>query len=210
MSFSDHKITQFTHRISELADQPNMPADELKARFDACPEQLRVSLNAVCDEAAALDSKVGSIIAKTFDGVIEKSMLSDELQDEIAAKSEEASVAERLATEATARESADSALSTRVSSLENQVPQRAQIYFLSYTGTQGDRTFTLSFVPKMVIVSCHDYSDTVPTAPVAVAQGQTVYYSKNEVASLSGTILRLTAYGGHNTLNKSYAILALA
>ena len=47
MSFSDHKITQFTHRISELADQPNMPADELKARFDSSPEELRQSVNGI-------------------------------------------------------------------------------------------------------------------------------------------------------------------
>ena len=33
MSFSDHKITQFTHKIADLPDQPNMPADELKKRM---------------------------------------------------------------------------------------------------------------------------------------------------------------------------------
>ena len=42
MSFSDHKITAFTHRIADLPDQPNLPADELKARFDSSPEELRV------------------------------------------------------------------------------------------------------------------------------------------------------------------------
>ena len=42
MSFTDHKITQFVHRIVDLPDQgPNLPADELKARFDSSPEELR-------------------------------------------------------------------------------------------------------------------------------------------------------------------------
>ena len=72
MSFSDHKITQFTHRISELADQPNLPADELKARFDSSPEELRQGLNAVCDDAQTLSNKVDNIITQTFEGVVDK------------------------------------------------------------------------------------------------------------------------------------------
>ena len=65
MSFSDHKITQFTHRISELADQPNMPADELKARFDSSPEELRQSVNGICDDAARLEARVEGIVVET-------------------------------------------------------------------------------------------------------------------------------------------------
>ena len=34
MSFSDHKITAFQHKITDLPDQPSLPANELKARFD--------------------------------------------------------------------------------------------------------------------------------------------------------------------------------
>ena len=56
MSFTDHKITQFQHKIADLADQPTLPPDELKSRFDACPEELRQSLNAVCDDAARLEA----------------------------------------------------------------------------------------------------------------------------------------------------------
>ena len=51
MSFTDYKITQFTHKIADLPDQPNMPADELKARFDSSPEELRRSVNGICDDA---------------------------------------------------------------------------------------------------------------------------------------------------------------
>ncbi len=58
MSFSDHKITAFTHKIADLPDQPNLPADELKGRFDSSPEELRQSLNSICDDADALTIRV--------------------------------------------------------------------------------------------------------------------------------------------------------
>ncbi|HIX10394.1 MAG TPA: hypothetical protein H9739_02280 [Candidatus Agathobaculum pullistercoris] len=85
MSFSDHKITQFTHRITELPDQPNLPADELKARFDSSPEELRTAHNAVCDDAQTLSDKVESIITQTFEGTIDREMLSDELEADLTA-----------------------------------------------------------------------------------------------------------------------------
>ena len=83
MSFSDHKITAFIHKIADLPDQPNLPADELKARFDSSPEELRAAHNAVCDDADRLEARVAGIVAATFGDSIDKSMLSDELQDEI-------------------------------------------------------------------------------------------------------------------------------
>ena len=81
MSFSDHKIASFTHRIADLPDQPNLPADELKARFDSSPEELRTAHNAVCDDAQTLSNKVDSIITQTFEGVVDKSMLAESLAD---------------------------------------------------------------------------------------------------------------------------------
>ena len=87
MAFSDHKIAAFTHKITDLPDQPNLPADELKARFDSSPEELRQAHNALCDDADRLDDRVSGIIAETFGDTISKSMLSDELQDEIDALS---------------------------------------------------------------------------------------------------------------------------
>ena len=150
MSFSDHKITQFAHRISELADQPNMPADELKARFDACPEQLRVSLNAVCDEAAALDTRVDGIITGSFSGAVSESMLAPELIDKLNAKADQTAVEAETAS----RQSADSALSTRVSKLESSVPQKARIVYGTYTGDGTENRFvSLGFRPRLVIIS---------------------------------------------------------
>ena len=194
MSFSDHKITQFTHRISELADQPNLPADELKARFDACPEELRTAHNAVCDDAAILESKVENIITETFDGVIEKSMLSGSLAAELDAKAVESSVASRIAAEQTARESADSSLqsqlSSQISSVNNTVAQKCRIFTGSYTGndTYG-RTISLGVTPKALIMAPFSGQSMV-----MMLQGTTCTNSSADVATLSGSKVTI-----HNT-----------
>ena len=88
MSFTDHKITAFAHKIADLPDEPQIPAAELKSRFDACPEELRQSLNAVCDDAARLEARVEGIVVDTFGDTIDKEMLSDELAADVAWKSD--------------------------------------------------------------------------------------------------------------------------
>ena len=154
MSFTDHKITQFAHRVADLPDEPQIPADELKSRFDACPEELRQSLNAVCDDAARLEARVEGIVAETFGDTIPKSMLSNELQDELDAKAVETSVAERIAAEATAREDADTAL-------QATLLQRCEVYIGTYVGLSEEnnlgtvnvpQTITLGFRPKAVLI----------------------------------------------------------
>ena len=153
MSFTDHKITQFVHRIVDLPDQPNLPADELKARFDSSPEELRQAVNGICDDATTLSGKVDSILAETFDGVVEKSMLSEALADEIDAKAVETSVASRFTAEQTARESADTALDTRVDALETELPQKCEVYIGTYTGNgAASQLITLGYKPALVLV----------------------------------------------------------
>ena len=151
MAFSDHKIAAFTHKITDLPDQPNLPADELKARFDSSPEELRQAHNALCDDADRLDDRVSGIIAETFGDTISKSMLSDELQDEIDAKAEAAD----LTAETTARESADTALDTRVDALEEAMPEKIEMYYGQYNDNNGGNSYvtvTLPFTPKAVLV----------------------------------------------------------
>ena len=146
MAFSDHKIAAFTHKITDLPDQPNLPADELKARFDSSPEELRVAHNALCDDADRLDDRVSGIIAETFGDTISKSMLSDELADELDAKAVETSVASRI-----------NALDTRVDTLETTVPQKCECFFGTYTGTgPANRNITVTDDTKAVIL--HDTS----------------------------------------------------
>lgn len=156
MSFSDHKITQFTHRISELADQPNMPADELKARFDSSPEELRQSVNGICDDADRLETRVSGIIAETFGDTIDKSMLSTELAAELDAKATQNALSEVSAdvtAEAAVRESGDSALSGQISSLQTTVAQRARVVYGTYTGNGTEnRAVSVGFAPKLVYI----------------------------------------------------------
>ena len=142
MSFTDHKITSFQHKIADLADQPTLPPDELKARFDACPEELRVAHNAVCDDAARLEARVEGIVVETFGDTIPKSMLSDELQDELDAKATQSA----LSAETAARE----ALDDRVTDVETQ---KCEIYCGTYTGNEQSSQFiSLGFTPKAVLV----------------------------------------------------------
>ena len=149
MSFSDHKITAFTHRIADLPDQPNLPADELKARFDSSPEELRQSVNGICNDAARLEARVEGIVVDTFGDTIDREMLSEELAAELDAKATQAG----LAAEQQARE----ALSGRVSALESAVPQKSEMYFGTYTGTGSyPRTLSIGFTPKAVIIGHKD------------------------------------------------------
>ena len=153
MSFSDHKITAFTHRIADLPDQPNLPADELKARFDSSPEELRESVNGICDDAAELKGRVDSIITQTFEGTIDKSMLSTELAAELDAKAVESSVASRITAEQTVRENADTSLNTRVTTLETEMPQKCEVYIGTYTGNgAASQLITLGYKPALVLV----------------------------------------------------------
>ena len=141
MSFTDHKITQFAHRVADLPDEPQIPAADLKSRFDACPEELRQSLNAVCDDAARLEARVEGIVVDTFGDTIDKEMLSDELAAELDAKATQTA----LSAEAAARESADDALQTAVA-------QKCEVYCGTYTGNgAAERTISLGFTPKAVL-----------------------------------------------------------
>ena len=149
MSFSDHKITAFQHKITDLPDQPSLPANELKARFDSSPEELRQAVNGICDEASRLEARVEGIVMDTFGDTIDREMLSEELAAELDAKATQVG----LAAEQQARE----ALSGRVSALENAVPQKSEMYFGTYTGTGSyPRTLSIGFTPKAVIIGHKD------------------------------------------------------
>ena len=143
MSFSDHKITQFTHKITDLPDQPSLPANELKARFDSSPEELRQAVNGICDEASRLEARVEGIVVDTFGDTIDREMLSEELAAELDAKATQAA----LTSETTA-------LKNRVSSLEQAMPKRAQVIYGTYTGDGTEnRLISLGFKPYLVILA---------------------------------------------------------
>ena len=204
MSFSDHKITQFAHKIADLPDQPNLPADELKARFDSSPEELRQSVNGICDDADRLENRVDGIIAETFGDTIDKSMLSNELAAELDAKAIETSVASRIAAEQAARIAADTALEQ---GLGQQISQKCAMYFGAYYGDgQSQRLIDLGFQPTAVLLFNDEGSSrneegsfgglALPNRPVVngvnyvvriVAQGFNVYKNNGSETNESGT-----------------------
>ena len=203
MSFTDHKITQFVHRIVDLPDQPNLPADELKARFDSSPEELRQAVNGICDDATTLSGKVDSILAETFDGVVEKSMLSEALADELDAKAVETSVASRFTAEQTAREAADSALSTRVTTLESTVPSKVEVYAGSYTGNNtNSRSVYLGFQPRCLILRGWNNA-----SEVCFIAGENISLDAISFTSTGFTLNECNTYAT-NRLTAPYAYLA--
>ena len=148
-SFSANKSTQISHKTTDLPNLPSLPANELKARFDSSPEELRQAVNGICDEASRLEARVEGIVVDTFGDTIDREMLSEELAAELDAKATQVG----LAAEQQARE----ALSGRVSALENAVPQKSEMYFGTYTGTGSyPRTLSIGFTPKAVIIGHKD------------------------------------------------------
>ena len=202
MSFSDHKITAFTHKIADLPDQPNLPADELKARFDSSPEELRQSVNGICDDAARLESRVSSIIAETFGDTIDKEMLSDELAAELDAKATQAA----LSDEAGARTQSDDVLADRLTANETLTAQKCEIYCGSYAGSwDGDsshsntKTVSLGFQPKAVIISSSNASNIAgygaTLAHIAVGDAASPYVSITSTGFQVSRYMNLSANG---------------
>ena len=151
MSFSDHKITAFQHKITDLPDQPSLPANELKARFDSSPEELRQAVNGICDEASRLEARVEGIVVDTFGDTIDREMLSEELAAELDAKAEQ-----------TALTGVDSRLQSAEATLQAhtaQLAQKAEVYFGTYTGDgAASRLINIGFTPKAVMVMCGGYA----------------------------------------------------
>ena len=214
MSFSDHKITAFTHRIADLPDQPNLPADELKERFDSSPEELRQGLNAVCDEGDALtarvdqhDTKISQIAMDKFpNDTIEEKNLHHDLAAKLNAKAEQTA----LSAETAAREDADDALQTAVS-------QKCEVYVGSYIGDgAAQRTISLGFTPKAVLTIFSNgctanpaqayYYGGLALAGYPVSLGSTNIVS---VVENGFQVYHISGYNGDsNTTNWKYYYLA--
>ena len=140
MSFADHKITEFTHRITDLPDQPTLSPRELKARFDSSPEELRQAHNAVCDEGERLSARVEGIVTDTFGDTIDREMLSHELAAELDAKAEQ-----------TALDAEAAALQAQLDEHTDVLAQKVEVYLGTVAGSEGAQTIDLPFVPKAVI-----------------------------------------------------------
>lgn len=181
MSFSDHKIEAFTHKISDLPDQPNMQPEELKAHFDSSPEELRQALNALCDALAAqtaaadigfaqtagvpettvqeaienVQSQVTeAIIGSIPSGSITGDKLAQDVRDRFSA------IESAATAESSARASADSQMQSQISAQNTRLgtveTQKCEIDFTTFEGDgTTNRLVSLGYRPKAVLVTAN-------------------------------------------------------
>lgn len=171
--FTERKIEKFTKTVGGLPDQPNIEPQALKNWFDAAPEELRQSLNAVCEDGATLESRVNGIVERTFAGSVSESMLDDALAGKLSGKAEGSA----LTAEQSARADADAALDGRMSTAEGTLSTvqtalaaKCEVVFGTYNGmgTTTTQTISLGFYPLAVLIMAGQstYSETtrIPTA----------------------------------------------
>ena len=189
MSFTDHKITQFVHRIVDLPDQPNLPADELKARFDSSPEELRQAVNGICDDAGALESRVDGIVEGSFAGAVTEALLAPELAAKLNGAATTAAVTAQVSAETTARTAADASLQDQIDDIS---AQSCQLYVGSYRGTGTEsKTVTLGWKPRVVLIM--QYSFLISTSAGTVTGG--MFFNNNPLISGSNVGAELTSTG---------------
>ena len=173
MAFSEHKINEFTNRIAELADQPNMLPDELKQYFDSSPEELRQALNALCDALTAATAAADIGFAQTA-GVPESTVLEaiEIVQAQVTAaiigsidmdtraqdvRNRFTSIESAATSEAGTRASADTNLQNQINAHTTQIAAKCELYFGSYTGDgTSSRLISLGFAPKAIICAQSD------------------------------------------------------
>ena len=128
--FSERKIESFEQRVSDLPDTPALSAAALKARFDACPEELRAALNGVCDDGKALEDRINAYRAQTFAGEITENMLDTPLSTKSNAKAEQSDM----------------------TAMQTSLAHKCELYCGAYTGDGADsQMISLGFTPKAVL-----------------------------------------------------------
>ena len=174
MSLSDQKLTGFSKKITQLADQPNMQPQELKAYFDSSPEELRQAHNGLCDALCASDAAAGlgfarsagvpadtvqaavenvqqqitdAVLGNIPSGSVDGDKLAQDVRDRFTA------IESAAAAEASARASADSQMQSLLSTHTTQIASKCEVYIGTYTGNDAaERTISLGFTPKAVLV----------------------------------------------------------
>lgn len=196
-------IPAFAEPITGLPDTPTCAAAELKRRFQAPADEVRAAHNALAEAHETLDEKVAGIIAETFEGVIDKTMLAPELADELDAKATQ----NALSSEETARKNADNALSSRVSSLEESVPKRARLAYGTYDGDDTDgRTFTLGFKPYFVIISCQYFVQfELPNVSLKTRQSDPFRLGDSHLTSTGFTVSKSDCISGALNSNPNHS-----
>ena len=174
MSLSDQKLTGFSKKIMQLADQPNMQPQELKAYFDSSPEELRQAHNGLCDALCASDAAAGlgfarsagvpadtvqaavenvqqqvrdAVVGNIPSGSVDGDKLAQDVRDRFAA------IESAAANEASTRASADSQMQSLLSTHTTQIATKCEVYVGTYTGDGAEsRTIPLTFTPKALLL----------------------------------------------------------
>ena len=225
MSFSDHKIEAFTHKISDLPDQPNMQPEELKAHFDSSPEELRQALNALCDALAAqtaaadigfaqtagvpettvqeaienVQSQVTeAIIGSIPSGSITGDKLAQDVRDRLT------NIENSVTSEAGTRASADSSMQSQISALSTT---KCEVYCGFYTGDGTEnRTISLSKTPRAVLVMTNGgemylANSNATYGGLAVTDSPVIYqYDYQQAVKIVSNGFEVTIGGSYNCL----------
>ena len=171
MSFEPQKLSTFSKKIVDLADQPNMQPHELKEYFDSSPEELRQSHNGLCDAltaktaASALGfSRTAGVPADTVQAAVENvqqqlnaavmgnipsgSVTGDKLAQDV--RDRFTAIENAAKSEVSTRQSTDSSLQSQVSALSLG---KCEVIAGTYVGdSQPVRLISLGRKPKAVYV----------------------------------------------------------
>ena len=160
MDFAGNKLNDFTHKIIDLRDQPNMQPDDLKAYFDSSPDEVRQAHNGLCDAlttgttAATAAANIGfqrtaAVPADTVQAAVENvqsqldaavmgnipsgSVDSDKLAQDV--RDRFVTIESKAASEASTRASADTNLQNQINTHTSQIASLSANKCEIYTGT---------------------------------------------------------------------------
>ena len=178
MDFAANKLNNFTHKIIDLRDQPNMQPDDLKAYFDSSPEEVRQAYNGLCDTLGNAEAASGigfqrtaAVPADTVQAAVENvqsqldaavmgnipsgSVDGDKLAQDV--RDRFAKIESTAASEASTRASADQNLQNQINTHTSQIASlsanKCEIYTGQYTGNgAATQDINLGFQPKAVLV----------------------------------------------------------
>lgn len=176
MDFTTNKLNNFTHKISDLRDQPNMQPSELKAYFDSSPEEVRQAHNGLCDAltmattqpSAAANiafQRTAGVPADTVQAAVENvqaqldeavmgnipsgSVTGDKLAQDV--RDRFAAIESAAAAEASTRTSGDNNLQSQINTHSVQIAGKCEIVLGTYTGDgTTERFINLGFTPKAI------------------------------------------------------------
>ena len=182
MDFAANKLNDFTQKIIDLRDQPNMQPDDLKAYFDSSPEEVRQAYNGLCDTLGSAEAASGigfqrtaAVPADTVQAAVENvqsqldaavmgnipsgSVDSDKLAQDV--RDHFTTIETAAKSEANTRASADQNLQNQINTHTSQIASlnaaKCEIYTGTYVGNteypnSGTQQITLGFRPKAVLV----------------------------------------------------------